>query len=177
MERREETYHYYFYTNNGVTVIVVKTVALPMFIYGRKGYEELTDEQVSFYLANPTASVEEVRNCQLNEVVEVDDNLQFVKADAINELKSLYTSSVKVSDIDFAAAVTDFLKQNNSLTLASVPDLMDNTYSRSVIAEFATSYLASKALYDGGNAAIEGAASEEAVQSVLNDYRARFAAL
>lgn len=168
-------YYYYFKTKNGVTTIVRWGVRINTSI--NRNYVELTPEQVEFYLAHPEASVEEVRNCKMNEVVEVSEDVATAIATAISELKGVYASSVKVSDLEWAAAVTDFLKQNNALTLKDVPDLMDNADSREVIKNFATSYQASKSLYAEGKAAIEAATSEEEVYSTLDTYKSRFAAL
>lgn len=167
--------YYYFYTKNGTTTIKVLSFKLNTKLY--KNYEEMTEEQVEFYLAHPEASVEEVRNCKMNEVVEVSEDVATAIATAISELKGVYASSVKVSDLEWAAAVTDFLKQNNALTLKDVPDLMDNADSREVIKNFATSYQASRSLYAEGKAAIEAATSEEEVYSTLDTYKSRFAAL
>lgn len=168
-------YYYYFKTKNGVTTIVRWGVRINTSI--NRNYVELTPEQVEFYLAHPEASVEEVRNCKMNEVVEVSEDIATAIATAISELKGGYASSVKVSDLEWAAAVTDFLKQNNALTLKDVPDLMDNADSREVIKNFATSYQASRSLYAEGKAAIEAATSEEEVYSTLDTYKSRFAAL
>lgn len=163
--------HYYFFRNR---IVSFNTKLIAAF---NSAYVELTPEQVEFYLAHPEASVEEVRNCKMNEVIEVSEDVATAIATAISSLKGVYASSVKVSDLEWAAAVTDFLKQNNALTLKDVPDLMDNADSREVIKNFATSYQASRSLYAEGKAAIEAATSEEEVYSTLDTYKSRFAAL
>lgn len=179
---KNTTYYYYFHTNKGVTTIERKIIEINLKFYGYKEgktnyYELLTDEQVQFYLANPNASVEEVRNCQLNQQVVVTEDLQNAIDSAIMELKYVFTNSIKIDNLDFAAAVADFLKQNNSLTLASVPDLMDNSESRRIIAEFATSYLASKTLYTQGVNALNNATSIVEIEEILMDYKVRFNSL
>ena len=79
---------YYIYNDEKIKVreLAVDTELFAM-------YKEMTDEQVAFYLANPTASVAEVKRCELYPIP-VEPTLDEVKASAIEELSeySLMTS-------------------------------------------------------------------------------------
>lgn len=79
---------YYIYND---AKIKVRETAVDTALF--KVYVELTDEQREFYIANPTASVREVKRCELYPRP-VEPTLDEVKVSAIEELSeySLMTS-------------------------------------------------------------------------------------
>ena len=56
--------YYYFKLRNGVEY-EIKVTIININTTINRNYRELTDEQREFYIANPTATVQEVVNCQL----------------------------------------------------------------------------------------------------------------
>ena len=71
---------YYIY-NNAKIKIREQQVDTSMFTQ----FVEMTDEQISFYLQNPNASIEEIKNCKLLPIPPLP-TLEEVKEGAIKEL-------------------------------------------------------------------------------------------
>lgn len=161
--------YYYFYTKNGVTEIKVLSIKINTQLYTR--YEEMTEEQVSFYLEHPDASVDEIRNTQLNAVPVIDEQLEKVKQGAIAELKYIFSNRNQVNNEMLNAAVVDFLKQNNALTLKDVPDLMDNSESRNIIVQWATSYNESQQLLRQYTEQVNNSTDTESVLGIMENVR------
>lgn len=74
---------YYIYNNTKIK-IREQQVDTSMFTQ----FVEMTDEQISFYLANPNASIEEIKNCQLQPTPPLP-TLEDVKLFAIERLSLL----------------------------------------------------------------------------------------
>lgn len=72
---------YYIFCDKKIKVrdTAVKTAVFPQYV-------EMTPEQVEFYLANPTASVEEIKKCELIEIERIP--LDKYKIDSINAISS-----------------------------------------------------------------------------------------
>lgn len=89
---------YYIYKNIKVKVKneTVDTKLFPQFV-------PMTPEQVEFYLTNPTASIEEIKKCELNEVERIP--LDKYKNDSINAIS---TYSLNVS----RTIIPDYKVQN-----------------------------------------------------------------
>lgn len=66
---------------------------------------ELTPEQVEFYLANPTATIQEVMNCELTPpYVPPTPDVQEYAAQKVKELKEACYASVTIDELQYAMA-------------------------------------------------------------------------
>lgn len=116
MATKNTNYYYYFVTHLFGRVTIEKFIT-PMTLIG---YEALTDEQVEFYLDNPTASVEEVRKCELNPpYIPPTPSIVQLQEDAKRQLKDKYIAMMnRYSDLQIAMAVTSHL----ALTTLTIAD-------------------------------------------------------
>lgn len=163
--------HYYYFKTalNGTVTIKLFTSEVNTRI--NKSYTPFTEEQLRFYIANPNASIEEIRNARLNEVPVIDEQLEKVKQGAIAELKYIFSNRNQVNNEMLNAAVVDFLKQNNALTLKDVPDLMDNAESRNIIVQWATSYNESQQLLRQYTEQVNNSTDTESVLGIMENVR------
>lgn len=100
--------YYYFKLRNGVEYDI-KVIAFPVNMnldLNRKLYRELTTEQREFYLANPTAKVQEVVRCELNPpYVPPTPDLQEYIVQKVKELKDACYGSISVTSLEYAMAL------------------------------------------------------------------------
>lgn len=116
MALRNINYYYYFVTHLFGRVTIEKFITPMMMI----GYEQLTDDQVEFYLANPNSSVEEVRKCELNPpYVPPAPSIVQLQDDAKRQLKEKYVAVMgRYTDLQVAMAVTSHI----ALTTLTIAD-------------------------------------------------------
>lgn len=102
---KKTTLYYYFRVRNGepydikVTPIQINTSIMTMFW-------EMKDWQREFYLENPTATVREVWNCQLNPTYfPSTPDVQEYAADKVKELKDACYGSISVTSLEYAMAM------------------------------------------------------------------------
>lgn len=153
--------HYYFFRNR----IVV--FAIPVNLLFNKGFVELTDEQREFYLANPTASIEEVRNCELNHpyVPPVPSIVQ-LQEDAKIQLKDKYIAVMsRYTDLQVAMAVTSHL----ALTTLTVADKCPYTLKEAndIIEGFNSLGKDAKTIYDRYIALLDEQMTEDDIDNTL----------
>lgn len=100
--------YYYFKLRNGVEYDI-KVLAFPVNMdlgLNQRLYRELTTEQREFYLANPTARVQEVVRCELNSpYVPPTPDLQEYIEQKVKELKDACYGSISVTSLEFAMAI------------------------------------------------------------------------
>lgn len=101
---KKTTLYYYFRVRNGepydikVTPIQINTSIMTMFW-------EMKDWQREFYLENPTATVREVWNCQLNPTyVPSTPDVQEYAELKVRELKDACNGSISVTSLEYAMA-------------------------------------------------------------------------
>jgi len=100
----QETY-YYFVLKNETTPYKIKVRNIPINTTIMAMYREMTTEQREFYLANPTATVMEVWNCELTPpYVPPTPNVQEYAAQKVKDLEAACYASVSVSDLEYAMA-------------------------------------------------------------------------
>lgn len=99
------TYYYFKLRNSEEYAIKATTIEINTGIM--RMYRELTAEQKEFYLANPTASVEEVVNCRLIPpyVPPASDVAEYARAKS-QDFKDACISSVSVTAMEYAMANT-----------------------------------------------------------------------
>lgn len=92
--------YYYFYQDKKIVDSLV-----PINTRLNKAFVELTPEQTEFYLEHPTASVHEVKNCQLDPpyVPPTPDVAEYA-AEKIAELKDECYGTVTVTSLEYAMA-------------------------------------------------------------------------
>lgn len=95
--------YYYIISNKKIHIeeTAVNTAVFPQYV-------EMTPEQVEFYLENKDASIEEIKNCQLN-VLEDDFDLAKTRETFIDDLSrySLYSSLQVVPEYKLQNALLD----------------------------------------------------------------------
>lgn len=100
--------HYYFITNNGKPYKIVESTE-PVNLNIMWAYRELTQEQVSFYMENPTASIYEVENCQMFQYTPtvVDIPIEKIRENAVKEIDgaSRFALGQKVDVLGFCDAL------------------------------------------------------------------------
>ena len=125
-------------------------------------YVEMTAEQKEFYLANPTATVMEVWNCELvPPYVPPTPDVAEYAARKVGELKESCYESVAITSLEFAMA-TD---KCENITADSYYSL---TEARQVVADFRTQSKAAMTVYDTYRPQIEAATTIEAVDALYN---------
>lgn len=92
--------YYYFYNDKKVVESI-----LPINTRLNKAFVELTPEQTAFYLEHPTASVHEIKNCELDPpyVPPTPDVAQYA-SEKNTELKTECYATVTVTTLEYAAA-------------------------------------------------------------------------
>lgn len=100
--------YYYFITNNGRPYKIVESTE-PVDLNIMWAYRELTQEQVSFYMENPTASIYEVENCQMFQYTPtvVDIPIEEIRESAVKEIDSAsrFALGQKVDVLGFCDAL------------------------------------------------------------------------
>lgn len=96
--------YYYFKVKNG-SPYQIKVSLIQINTNINRMYVEMTAEQKEFYLANPTASVMEVWNCELvPPYVPPTPDVQEYAAQKVKELKEACYGSVTVTSLEYAVA-------------------------------------------------------------------------
>lgn len=159
--RENEQLYYYFKMRLGKPY-EIKVTAVHINTLINLIYKEMTEEQKTFYLEHPTASVMEVWNCQLiPPYVPPTPDVQEYAAEKIKELKDACYGSIAVTSLEYAMAED---KVNNVL--------VDCYYSLSdanaVLASFRTQTKKALGVYDTYRPKIEAASTIEAVDALYN---------
>lgn len=97
--------YYYFKMRNG-NPYAIKVSLVPINTTINRSYVTMTDEQLNFYLGNPTATVMEVWNCQLTPpYVPPTPDVQEYAQEKVKELKNACYGSISVTSLEFAMAI------------------------------------------------------------------------
>lgn len=97
--------YYYFKMRNG-NPYAIKISLVPINTTINRSYVTMTDEQLNFYLGNPTATVMEVWDCQLTPpYVPPTPDVQEYAKEKVKELKDACYGSVSVTTLEFAMAM------------------------------------------------------------------------
>lgn len=157
------TYYYYFHTPLMGAERVEKTIT-PMIGFR---WVELTDEQREFYLANPTATVKEVKQCHLDPPpTPPDPDIEEVREQALRDLNNLYCDKMgRYSDLQVVGAISS----HYALTTLTIGDTTPYTLSESknIIERFNSLMKSAKAIYDRHKKNIEDAATKEVIAAEL----------
>ena len=157
--------YYYFKLRNGVAY-AIKETSIEINTSIMIMYRELTAEQRAFHLENPTATVQEVENCQLTPpyVPPTPDVQEYIEQ-KLKELKDACYNSVSVTSLEYAMA-------NSVLAGTSLSYTGEKYYStndaKAVMKQFMDESYHAMTVYDTYSAQIEVASSIEAVDTLYN---------
>lgn len=167
------TYYYYFHTPMVGAERIEKTIT-PMIGFR---WVELTDEQREFYLANPTATVNEVKQCHLDPPpTPPDPDIDEVREQALNDLKFMYADKMgRYSDLQVVGAISS----HYALTTLTIGDNVPYTLSeaKNIIEGFNSLMKAAKQVYDRHKSAIEAATTKEVIAAELETAKEEMEAL
>lgn len=97
--------YYYFKLRNG-NPYAIKVSLVPINTTINRSYVTMTDEQLNFYLGNPTATVMEVWDCQLTPpYVPPTPDVQEYAQEKVKELKNACYGSISVTSLEYAMAI------------------------------------------------------------------------
>lgn len=153
--------HYYFKLRNGVEY-AIKETAIEINTLIMRMYRELTDEQREFYLAHPTASVQEVVNCQLTPpYVPPTPDVQEYAVQRVRELKEACYAAMGVTSLEYAMAIDKV----ENITADSFYSL---TEAKRVVADFRTQSKKAMTVLSTYRQRMEAATSIENVDEIYN---------
>ena len=157
--------YYNFKLRNGVEY-EIKVTVIHINTTINRNYRELTDEQREFYIANPTATVQEVVNCQLTPpyVPPTPDVQDYINS-KLKELKDACYASVSVTSLEYAMA--NAVLAGTSLTYTGEKYYSTND-AKAVMKRFMDESYHAMTVYDTYSAQIEVAVSVEAVDTLYN---------
>lgn len=157
--------YYYFKLRNGVEHDI-KVIAFPVNMnldLNRKLYRELTTEQREFYLANPTAKVQEVVRCELNPTyVPPTPDLQEYIEQKLKELNDACYGSVTVTSLEYAMAED----KSNHITADSYYSLVE---ANQVLSDFRSQSKHAMTVLNTYKSQIEAAQSVESVDDIYDE--------
>lgn len=153
--------YYYFKLRNGEPY-QIKVELFPINTIIMRNFVEMTAEQREFYLANPTATVMEVWNCEITPpYVPTTPDVQDYAAQKVKELKDACYASVSVSDLEFSMAID----KTENITADSYYSLVD---ARQVVSDFRAQSKKAMTVYDTYKPQIEAASTIEAIDTLYN---------
>lgn len=157
--------YYYFKLRNGVEHDI-KVLAFPVNMdlgLNQRLYRELTTEQREFYLANPTAKVQEVVRCELNPTyVPPTPDLQEYIEQKLKELKDACYGSVTVTSLEYAIAED----KSNHITADSYYSLVE---ANQVLSDFRSQSKHAMTVLNTYKSRIEAAQSVESVDDIYDE--------
>ena len=138
----------------------IKISLVPINTTINRSYVTMTDEQLNFYLGNPTATVMEVWNCKITPpyVPPTPDVAEYA-ADKVKELKDACYGSVSVTSLEFAMAIDKV----ENITADSYYSL---TEARHVVSDFRSQSKHAMQVYDTYKPQIESAQTIDAVDEI-----------
>lgn len=125
-------------------------------------YVEMTAEQQAFYLANPTATVQEVWTCELvPPYVPPTPDVAEYAAEKVKELKEACYNAVEVTSLEFAMAI-DKVENPTANCYYNLTD------AQRVVTSFRSQTKSAMTVFDTYSQQIEAAATIEAVDELYN---------
>lgn len=101
--------YYYFKMCNG-NPYTIKVSLVPINTTINRNYVAMTDEQKTFYLEHPTATVMEVWNCEITPpYVPPAPDVEEYAAEKVKELEDACYGSISVTTLEFAMAIDKVL--------------------------------------------------------------------
>lgn len=157
--------YYYFKLRDG-NPYQIKVELFPINTSIMRNFVEMTTEQREFYLANPTATVMEVWNCELTPpYVPPTPDVSEYAAMKVRELHDVCYQSISVTDLEYAMA-------NACLAGTSIAYSGDKYYTTpqaiAVMKTFMNESTHAITIYDTYKPQIEEASTIEAIDTLYN---------
>ena len=157
----KETTYYYFKVKNG-NPYAIKVLPIPVNTNIMHAYVEMSEEQREFYLANPTATVLEVWNCEIVPAyVPPAPDLQEYILDKSKQLKEACCGAVNVTSLEYAMA----MDKVNDPTARCYYNI---TQAKQVLVDFRNQSKKAMQVRDTYLPQIEAAQSTEEVDTLYN---------
>ena len=152
---------YYYFVNNKKIVGFPVPVDLAMNV----GFVPLTEEQKSFYLEHPNASIQEVKDCQLiSSYIPPTPDIEEYVAMKVKELKSLCYGSVTVSSLEYSVALACV---NGTSLIYTGDKYYTVLQAKNIIKQFMDESYKALTVYNNYKPQIESAQSIEAVDALM----------
>ena len=157
------TTYYYFRLNLNGNPYAIKESALPINTNIMRNYQEMTAEQIAFYLEHPTSSIAEIVKCELNPpyVPPTPDLQEYIEL-KVNELSYACYGSVTITSLQYAMAED----KSNHITAESFYSL---TEANQILADFRAESKKAMTVLSTYKPRIEAAQSVEAVDAVYEE--------
>lgn len=157
------TIYYYFRLNLNGNPYAIKESALPINTTIMRNYQEMTAEQIAFYLEHPTASISEIVKCELNPpYVPPTPDLQEYIEQKLKELKDACYGSVTVTSLEYAIAED----KSNHITADSYYSLVE---ANQVLSDFRSQSKHAMTVLNTYKSQIEAAQSVESVDDIYDE--------
>ena len=154
--------YYYFKLRNG-SPYQIKESIIQINTTINRNYVEMTTEQREFYLEHPTATVQEVWNCQITPMyVPPTPDVSEYAAQKVKDLKDACYGAVSVTTLEFAMALD---KIENPASTACYYNL---TKANQVIGDFRSQSKHAMQVFDTYSVQIEAASTIEAIDTLYN---------
>lgn len=153
--------YYYFKLRSG-NPYQIKVELFPINTAIMRNFVEMTAEQREFYLANPTATVMELWNCEITPpYVPPTPDVQDYAAQKVKELKDACYASLTITSLEYAAAED---KVNNVLA----DSFYSLTEASRVLADFRTQSKKALTIISTYAPQIEAASTIEVIDTLYN---------
>lgn len=157
--------YYYFKLRNG-NPYQIKVESFPINTAIMRNFVELTTEQREFYLANPTATVQEVVNCQLTPpYVPPTPDVQEYAAQKVKELHDACYASISVTNLEYAMANACLA---GTLVAYSGDKYYTTIQAKTIMKTFMDESAHAMDVYDTYKPQIEAASTIEAIDTLSN---------
>ena len=134
MALRDNEQQYYYFKMRSGKPYEIKVTAVHINLLINLIYQEMTTEQREFYLANPTASVMEVWNCELTPpyVPPTQDVAEYAN-EKVKELKEACYASITVTKLecDMALDKTQSITADSYYSITEARNVLSNFRSQS----------------------------------------------
>ena len=160
----DNTYYYFKLRNNVPYEIKVTPIHINTNIM--RNYRELTDAQREFYLENPTATVQEVVNCQIYVPPVIEPNVSAHRTMRLRQLKEHFIGSISVSVLEYAMA--NACLAGTSLTYTGTAFYTDSE-ARAIMKTFMDESAAAMTSYNSYKTRIEAANTIEDIDEIYEE--------
>lgn len=162
MALRDNEQQYYYFKMRLGKPYEIKATPIHINTVINRIYVEMTQEQQAFYLENPTATVQEVWDCELvPPYVPPTPDVAEYAAQKVKELKEACYNAVTVTTLEFAMAI-DKVENPTASCYYSI------TEARNVVSTFRSQSKTAMEVFDTYRPQIEAAASVEAVDELFD---------
>lgn len=153
---------YYYFKKRANVIVDIVSFDHQINLLLNKWYQPLTQEQVDFYLQNPSASIQEVIDCQLTPpYVPPTPDVQEYASMRVKELKDACYASVTITSLEYAVAED---KVNNVLA----DSYYSLTEANRVLSDFRTQSKKALTVINTYTPRIEAASTIEEVNTIYN---------